>query len=110
VLDIIATALLASCGLILLIGFESVALKIAGAIVAVVPAFGASVFHCFRNFAFNTLYFKPAIGLGIYNYNTAWMALAGSLCEAVFFLVITFFFYRAWKRRSKKALAVRSGR
>jgi hypothetical protein len=107
VMDIIATALLASCGLILLIGFESVAVKIAGVIIAVVPALGAAVFNCFRIFAFNVFSFKPAIGFGIYNYNTILIALIGSLCETAVFLLIAGFLYRAWKRRSKRALTPR---
>lgn len=103
VMDIVATALLSSCGLILLIGFESVALKTAGVIIAVVPALGAAVFHCCRIFVFNAFYFKPLIGFGAYNYKIVLLVLIASLCEAAVFLLVAGFVYRAWKRRSKRS-------
>jgi hypothetical protein len=110
VVDIIATALLASCGLILSIGFESIALKIAGVIVVVAPALGAAVFYCLRIFAYNVFYFKPATGFRVYNYNTPLMAFIGSLCEAIFFLLISGFIHRAWKRRIRQSSPARSVR
>jgi hypothetical protein len=102
VIDVIATALLAGCGLILLIEIKGVAVKIAGAVIAVLPALGSGITNGLHILALNTFRSKPALGFGIYNYRTAGLALIGALCEAAVFLLIAGFLYRAWKRRSRQ--------
>jgi hypothetical protein len=92
--DIVLTALLASCGAAIYAARGSLPRRIAGVLVAVLPSAGAAVVSFVFLFVFNTSYARPALGTGIYNYSMTLMALAGTACQAVVFFLLVFLLRR----------------
>jgi hypothetical protein len=95
---IVATALLASCGVIFYIGAGSLPRKLLGVTVAVFPSLAPSIFSFSAILVFNTFFARPALGTGIYNYSLTWMSLIGLSCHAAVFMALAFLLDRAWKR------------
>jgi hypothetical protein len=85
----VATALLASCGMILFLKTGSLISKIAGVAVAVLPGLGATAVSSTFLFAMNILSAR-SVGAGIYNYSMTWLALIGTSCQAAVFLAVAF--------------------
>ncbi len=92
--DIILTALLASCGATIFARHGSPVKLIAGVLVAVLPGTGAAALSFAFAFGFNMFFARPALGLGIYNYSMSLMALVGTLCQTIVFLLMVSFFSR----------------
>lgn len=88
-LEAVATALLASCGMILFLKTGSLISKIAGVAVAVLPGLGATAVSSTFLFAMNILSAR-SVGAGIYNYSMTWLALIGTSCQAAVFLAVAF--------------------
>jgi hypothetical protein len=94
----VATALLASCGVIFYIAAESLPRRLFGITVAVFPSLAPAVFSLSTILTFNTFFARPALGTGIYNYSLMWMPLIGLACHSAVFMALAFLLNRAWKR------------
>ncbi len=92
--DIVLTALLASCGAAIYALRDTFARRIAGVLVAALPAAGAAALTFSVFFGFNTFVARPALGIGIYNYSMPEMAFIGAVCQAVVFLFLVSLFRR----------------
>jgi hypothetical protein len=97
-MDVVGTALLASCGVILFLKSGSLIRKIFGVAIAVLPGLGAAVLSFSVFSVINVFYARTAVGAGIYNYSMTWMALIGTACQAGAFVVIALHVGRSWKR------------
>lgn len=95
---IVATALLASCGVIFYVAAGSFPRRLLGVIVAVFPSLAPGVFGLSAIMIFNAFFARPALGAGIYNYSLMWMALIGLACHVAVFIVLAFLLNRAWTR------------
>jgi hypothetical protein len=103
-LEIVATALLASCGMILFLKTGSVISKIAGVAVAVLPGLAATAASFVFPFATNTL-FARSVGVGIYNCFMTRLALIGTSCQAAVFLAVALLLGRkSTTSRARQAL------
>ena len=86
--EILVTALLGSCGMILFLKAGFPLRRLAGVTVAVFPTLGAAGLTFAMAFGFNAFFARPSLGTGLYNYRMTGMALIGTACHAAAFVVL----------------------
>lgn len=84
-LSVVATCLLTFTGAFLFLNIRSRLLRVAGLFVATFPAWAAAAFGLGVMGIMNTFFFKPELGVGLYNYSIGLMPLGAFMFECVLF-------------------------